>query len=119
MSTKPAVKAAVPTFNRAAVAQVQQQKAQTVAKPVQHFGHNEQLVGRNVARYKLMVQWTTADSALQTVLKAGMPQLVPFFFVNEVTYAFVIIPTLIYLMSKYILPQRVRAQAARMFISKL
>lgn len=48
-----------------------------------------------------------------------MPQLVPFFFVNEVTYAFVIIPTLIYLMSKYILPQRVRAQAARMFISKL
>jgi F-type H+-transporting ATPase subunit 8 len=55
----------------------------------------------------------------QTILKSAMPQLIPFFFVNETTMAFVLLPTLIYIMSKYILPQRVRLFAARLFISKL
>ncbi|OAL43531.1 hypothetical protein IQ07DRAFT_296525 [Pyrenochaeta sp. DS3sAY3a] len=54
-----------------------------------------------------------------TVLKSAMPQLIPFFFVNETTFAFVLLPTLIYVFSKYILPQRVRLFAARLFISKL
>ncbi|KAF1979364.1 hypothetical protein BU23DRAFT_549368 [Bimuria novae-zelandiae CBS 107.79] len=54
-----------------------------------------------------------------TILKSAMPQLIPFFFVNETTVAFVLLPTLIYIMSKYILPQRVRLFAARLFISKL
>ncbi|KAJ9668284.1 hypothetical protein H2201_001714 [Coniosporium apollinis] len=52
-------------------------------------------------------------------LQAAMPQLIPFFFVNETIIAFVLLPTLVYLFSKYILPQRVRLMAARMFISKL
>ena len=55
----------------------------------------------------------------QTILKSAMPQLIPFFFVNETTVAFVLLPTLIYIFSKYILPQRVRLFAARLFISKL
>ncbi|KAF2738781.1 hypothetical protein EJ04DRAFT_485719 [Polyplosphaeria fusca] len=54
-----------------------------------------------------------------TVLKSAMPQLVPFFMMNETTFAFVLIPSLIYVFSKYILPQRVRLFAARLFISKL
>ncbi|KAF2114541.1 fungal ATP synthase protein 8-domain-containing protein [Lophiotrema nucula] len=54
-----------------------------------------------------------------TVLKSAMPQLVPFFMVNETTFAFILIPSLIYVFSKYILPQRVRLFAARLFISKL
>ncbi|KAJ8112989.1 hypothetical protein OPT61_g4781 [Boeremia exigua] len=54
-----------------------------------------------------------------TILKSAMPQLIPFFFVNETTVAFVLLPTLIYIFSKYILPQRVRLFAARLFISKL
>ncbi|KAF2009247.1 hypothetical protein BU24DRAFT_428794 [Aaosphaeria arxii CBS 175.79] len=54
-----------------------------------------------------------------TVLKSAMPQLIPFFFVNETTMAFILIPSLIYVFSKYILPQRVRLFAARLFISKL
>lgn len=53
------------------------------------------------------------------MLKSAMPQLIPFFFVNETTVAFVLLPTLIYIFSKYILPQRVRLFAARLFISKL
>jgi F-type H+-transporting ATPase subunit 8 len=54
-----------------------------------------------------------------TILKSAMPQLIPFFFVNETTVAFVLLPTLIYIFSKYILPQRVRLFASRLFISKL
>jgi F-type H+-transporting ATPase subunit 8 len=34
-----------------------------------------------------------------------MPQLVPFYFLNEITFAFTIIITLLYLFSKYILPR--------------
>ncbi|KAJ4332292.1 ATP synthase F0 subunit 8 [Ascochyta clinopodiicola] len=58
-------------------------------------------------------------NSTQTILKSAMPQLIPFFFVNETTVAFVLLPTLIYIFSKYILPQRVRLFAARLFISKL
>ncbi|KAL6703808.1 ATP synthase F0 subunit 8 [Coniothyrium glycines] len=54
-----------------------------------------------------------------TVLKSAMPQLIPFFFVNETTVAFILLPSLIYIFSKYILPQRLRLFAARLFISKL
>ncbi|KAF2139751.1 uncharacterized protein K452DRAFT_231955 [Aplosporella prunicola CBS 121167] len=57
--------------------------------------------------------------AQMAVVYAGMPQLVPFFWVNEATYAFIALPTLIYLFSKYLLPQDVRRMCARLFISKL
>jgi F-type H+-transporting ATPase subunit 8 len=50
---------------------------------------------------------------------AAMPQLIPFYFVNEVTATFIAFPLMIYLFSKYLLPQRVRTMAARLFISKL
>jgi F-type H+-transporting ATPase subunit 8 len=48
-----------------------------------------------------------------------MPQMLPFFFVNETVFAFTLIPLMIYVFAKYILPQRVRTRAARLFISKL
>ncbi|MAC82255.1 MAG: hypothetical protein CML66_29870 [Rhodobacteraceae bacterium] len=48
-----------------------------------------------------------------------MPQLVPFYFVNEVTFAFAVLVTLIYVFSKYVLPRFVRLFSARVFISKL
>lgn len=48
-----------------------------------------------------------------------MPQLVPFFFMNEVVFTMTIIPLLVYAMSKYILPKNLRTFASRMFISKL
>ncbi|KAL5113631.1 ATP synthase F0 subunit 8 [Pleosporales sp. CAS-2024a] len=62
---------------------------------------------------------TEVGSQQMTVLKSAMPQLIPFFFVNETTVAFILLPSLIYIFSKYILPQRVRLFAARLFISKL
>ena len=48
-----------------------------------------------------------------------MPQLVPFYFVNEVTFIFAIIAITVYMLSKYILPRFVRLFSARVFISKL
>lgn len=55
----------------------------------------------------------------QQVLQASMPQLVPFYFVNETTFTWILLPTVIYILSKYVLPQQVRKMAARLFISKL
>lgn len=48
-----------------------------------------------------------------------MPQLVPFYFVNEITFTFVIIALNVYILSKYILPRFVRLFLSRTFISKL
>lgn len=48
-----------------------------------------------------------------------MPQLVPFYFVNEVTFAFLFITIMLYVFSKYSLPNTVRLFISRIFISKL
>ena len=48
-----------------------------------------------------------------------MPQLVPFYFINEVTFTFAILVITIYMLSKYILPRFVRLFLSRTFISKL
>ncbi len=48
-----------------------------------------------------------------------MPQLVPFYFINEITFTFIIIVTTIYILSKYILPTFVRLFLSRTLISKL
>lgn len=51
--------------------------------------------------------------------KKIMPQLVPFYFINEVVFAFTFLVIMIYLFSKYILPRFVRLFISRIFISKL
>nr|AFD96053.1 ATP synthase subunit 8 [Aspergillus terreus] len=48
-----------------------------------------------------------------------MPQLVPFFFVNQVVFAFAVLTVLIYAFSKYILPRFVRIFISRIYINKL
>ena len=48
-----------------------------------------------------------------------MPQLVPFFFTNEVIFSFIFIILLIYLYSKYLLPRFVRLFFTRIFIGRL
>ena len=48
-----------------------------------------------------------------------IPQLVPFYFINQVTFAFILIIIMIYTFSKYILPRFVRLFITRIFISKL
>lgn len=48
-----------------------------------------------------------------------MPQLVPFYFLNQIAFAFTILILLVYVFSKYILPKFVSLFIARLFISKL
>jgi len=48
-----------------------------------------------------------------------MPQLVPFYFINEVTFTFAILVVTIYMLSKYILPRFVRLFLSRTYLSKL
>ncbi len=48
-----------------------------------------------------------------------MPQLVPFYFINEVTFTFLIFAAVIYIFSKYVLPRFVRLFLSRTFVLKL
>lgn len=48
-----------------------------------------------------------------------MPQLVPFYFMNQIIFAFLILVLMIYIFSKNILPRFVRLFLTRVFISKL
>jgi F-type H+-transporting ATPase subunit 8 len=48
-----------------------------------------------------------------------MPQLIPFYFVNQLSFSFLTLLTLIYLFSKYILPLFTFQQVVRMYILKL
>jgi len=48
-----------------------------------------------------------------------MPQLLPFFFVNQISFSFITLLALIYIFSKYILPVFTFGQVVRMYITKL
>ena len=48
-----------------------------------------------------------------------MPQLIPFFFFNQIFFAFVALLSVIYIFSKYILPQFTFQQVIRLYITKL
>nr|YP_010262627.1 ATP synthase subunit 8 [Gyalideopsis ozarkensis]UIX51990.1 ATP synthase subunit 8 [Gyalideopsis ozarkensis] len=48
-----------------------------------------------------------------------MPQLVPFFFLNQVIFTFVLLVILIYGFSKYILPKFVTLFMSRVSLTKL
>ena len=48
-----------------------------------------------------------------------MPQLIPFYFLNQLSFAFLILVSLIYILSKYILPLFTFQQVIRMYITKL
>lgn len=44
-----------------------------------------------------------------------MPQLTPFFFINEIVFSFAIITISVYIFSKYILPRFTRLFVARVY----
>jgi F-type H+-transporting ATPase subunit 8 len=48
-----------------------------------------------------------------------MPQLIPFYFVNQLSFSFLILLALIYVFSTYILPLFTFQQVVRMYITKL
>ncbi|KIM19998.1 hypothetical protein M408DRAFT_82705 [Serendipita vermifera MAFF 305830] len=48
-----------------------------------------------------------------------MPQLVPYFFVNQISFTFFVLVTLIFLFSRYILPYFVYLSLTRYYITTL
>jgi len=47
-----------------------------------------------------------------------MPQLIPFYFINQLSFSFLTLLALIYVFSKYILPVFTFQQVVRMYITK-
>nr|YP_004927417.1 ATP synthase F0 subunit 8 [Yarrowia galli]AAA78260.1 ATP synthase 8 [Yarrowia lipolytica]CCC29057.1 subunit 8 of ATP synthetase [Yarrowia galli] len=47
-----------------------------------------------------------------------MPQLVPFYFTNQMFYGFASLSVIVYLFSMYILPHYTEMYVTRMFITK-
>jgi F-type H+-transporting ATPase subunit 8 len=48
-----------------------------------------------------------------------MPQLIPFYFVNQFSFSFLTLLSLIYIFSKYVLPLFTFQQVIRIYITKL
>ena len=48
-----------------------------------------------------------------------MPQLVPFYFINQITFTFIVLSFLIYIFTKNILPRFVRLFITRLYITKI
>lgn len=48
-----------------------------------------------------------------------MPQLIPFFFVNQVLFNFALLTIMIYVFSKYLLPRFVRLFKTRLHINNI
>ena len=48
-----------------------------------------------------------------------MPQLIPFFYINQISFTFLTLLILIYVFSKYILPSFTYQQVVRLYITKL
>lgn len=48
-----------------------------------------------------------------------MPQLIPYYFLNQITFAFAVLLILVYILSKYVLPLFTLLQVVRIYITKL
>ena len=48
-----------------------------------------------------------------------MPQLIPFYFLNQIVVSFLVIFMIVYILSKYILPLNTFQQVIRQYITKL
>jgi F-type H+-transporting ATPase subunit 8 len=48
-----------------------------------------------------------------------MPQLLPFYFVNQLSFAVLVLGTLVYVFGTYVLPVFVQLFVTRMYVTKL
>ena len=53
------------------------------------------------------------------VLNIIMPQLIPFYFVNQLLFSFITFAILVYVLSKYILPLFTYKNVVRLYLTKL
>ena len=55
----------------------------------------------------------------KNVFKLTMPQLIPFYFMNQLSFSMLSLLVLVYFLSKYVLPNFTFQNVIRMFITKL
>jgi F-type H+-transporting ATPase subunit 8 len=53
------------------------------------------------------------------LLLTTMPQLLPFYFVNQLSFAVVVLGTLVYVFGTYVLPVFVQLFVSRLYVTKL
>lgn len=46
-----------------------------------------------------------------------MPQLTPFYFINEITFAVLLLAVLVFVLGKYLLPSNLRVFISRIFLA--
>jgi F-type H+-transporting ATPase subunit 8 len=75
-----------------------------------------QLKQRKESQRNIKVEYRTIP--LTNKYNKIVPQLVPFYFLNQLSYGLFLLMVLLYLVSKYILPLFVQLQLTRMQVSK-
>lgn len=70
-------------------------------------------------RVKIALWFESLGFKLSMSIPPNMPQLLPFYFVNQLVFAFVVLLSIIYVFSKYILPMLIEVFLTRMYITKL
>jgi F-type H+-transporting ATPase subunit 8 len=76
---------------------------------------NIKLNNKKNSRYKIIFRYKVKTKNNPFT----MPQLLPFFFVNQMAFAFAGLFVLVYISSKYILPLFTELSVTRMYITKL
>lgn len=56
---------------------------------------------------------------VKPIIISIMPQLLPFYFVNQLSFAFLVLITMVYVFGTYILPAFAELFVTRMYITKL
>jgi F-type H+-transporting ATPase subunit 8 len=67
----------------------------------------------------LLLNNIVVEQLSSTIFIKTMPQLIPFYFINQLSFSFLTILALIFVFSKYILPVFSLTQVTRMYIVKL
>lgn len=84
-----------------------------------HASPNSRLDNQDQLEKKVIICSTKIQILMYYKLKNIMPQLVPFYFVNQVIFNFLLLALIIYLFSKFILPRFVRLYTSRVLLKKL
>jgi len=62
---------------------------------------------------------TNKRKKIKTIKTNNMPQLIPFYFLNQLFFSFLTFTILIYVLSKYVLPLFTYKNVVRLYLTKL
>ena len=68
---------------------------------------------------KLKLKIKQKSGYVGLILNPTMPQLLPFYFINQLSFSFLVLITMVYVFGTYILPVFAELFVTRMYITKL